>query len=62
MTSSKWGPGGGVSQMMIFDDIGGVGVPKVPKMDDVIYEQSLINITLIISLYFIEILLHIVYW
>ena len=28
--------------MMIFDDIRGVGVPKVPKMDDVIYEQSLI--------------------
>ena len=40
MTSSKGGVGG-VTQMMIFDDIGGVGVPKVPKMDDVIYEQSL---------------------
>ena len=40
MTSSKGGVGG-VSQMMIFDDIGGVGVPEVPKMDDVIYEQSL---------------------
>ena len=49
MTSSKGGLGGGLSQMMIFDDIGGgVGVPKVPKMDDVIYEQSLsINTSLI---------------
>ena len=32
--------------MMIFDDIGGVGVPKVPKMDDVIYEQSLMVMAL----------------
>ena len=31
----------GVSQKMIFGDMGEVGVTKVPKMDDVIYEQSL---------------------
>ncbi len=45
--------------MMIFDDIGGVGVPKVPKMDDVIYEQSLMGNNILIMFHYMYIKYHI---
>ena len=41
MTSPKRG-GGGVSQKMTLDDMGGGGVQKGPILGDIIYEQPLI--------------------
>ena len=37
------GRGGGVYQIMIFDDKGGRGVQSTPKIDDIISEQPLIK-------------------